>query len=46
VPGVIDDFLAGMESGDQTRFPIFNVFLRVLDGVLGLVSEQLAFLDQ
>jgi hypothetical protein len=42
VLGVIDGFLAGMESRDQTRFPILNEFLRVLDGVLRLVLEQLS----
>jgi hypothetical protein len=44
--GVVDDFLTGMDNGGEIGFPIANEFLRVLDGVLGLGSEQLAFLDE
>ena len=44
--GVVDDFLAGIQSGDEIRFPVFDEFLRVLDGILGFVSEQLGFLGE
>jgi len=43
VSGVVDGFLAGIESGDEIRFLVLNVFLRVLDGVLRLVLELLPF---
>ena len=44
--GVVDDFLTGMHNGGEIGFPITNEFLRVLNGVLGLGSEHLAFLDE
>ena len=44
--GVVDDFLTGMDNGGEIGFPIFNKFLSVLDGVLGLVPKHLAFLDE
>jgi len=43
VSGVVDGFLAGIESGDEVRFLVLNVFLRVLDGILRLVLELLPF---
>ena len=44
--GVVDDFLTGMHNGGEISFPIANEFLSVLDGVLGLGSEQLTFLGK
>jgi hypothetical protein len=41
--GVVDAFLTGMNHGGEIGFPIANEFLRVLDGVLGLVFKLPGF---
>ena len=40
---VLYRLLRGFENRDYIRFAILNEFLRILDGVLGFVFEELGF---